>query len=169
MTLGVLVTIHELGHFVIARWSGVQVVRFSVGFGKPIWLRRDKHGTEFAIAAIPLGGYVRMHDDRDPSVPALQPGQLTYRQLNPWWRIAIALGGPVANFLLAIGVYWWLFIAGTTAVVPTVKRRSRRPLPRMPACPATPKWWRSMRSPRAAGSRSAWAWRRGWATPAPSA
>ena len=142
VTLGVLVTFHEFGHFVIARLSGVGVVRFSVGFGKPIWSRFDKHGTEFAIAAIPLGGYVRMLDDREfpagtqqgPSertsanlledagvgreVPVRRPGEVSYTELSVWWRIAIALGGPVANFLLATIVYWLLFVIGTTSVAP---------------------------------------------------
>ncbi|MFB3104573.1 MAG: site-2 protease family protein, partial [Pseudomonadales bacterium] len=167
VTLGVLVTFHEFGHFVIARLSGVRVVRFSVGFGKPIWSRFDKHGTEFAIAAIPLGGYVRMLDDREfptgavnadnlalranvdisskqsamsagtkqgPSertsanlledagvgreVPVRRPGEVSYTELSVWWRIAIALGGPVANFLLATIVYWLLFVVGTTSIAP---------------------------------------------------
>lgn len=119
VTLGVLVTIHELGHFVIARMSGVKVLRFAVGFGTPIWSRTDKRGTEFAIAAIPLGGYVRMCDEQDLQPgQSLAPGELTYNQLTPWWRIAIALGGPVANFLLAIFVYWALFVAGTLTAVP---------------------------------------------------
>ncbi|MCZ6854928.1 MAG: RIP metalloprotease RseP [Gammaproteobacteria bacterium] len=137
--LGVLVTFHEFGHFVIARMSGVRVVRFSVGFGKPIWSRFDKHGTEFAIAAIPLGGYLRMLDDRDSSdsstgtmnpenlledagvgrvAPVRRAGEISYNELDVWWRIAIAFGGPVANFLLAIGVYWLLFVVGTTSIAP---------------------------------------------------
>jgi len=136
--LGVLVTFHEFGHFVIARMSGVRVVRFSVGFGKPIWSRFDKHGTEFVIAAIPLGGYVRMLDDRDSAdsatgtnpenlledagvgrdAPLRRPGEVSYNDLDVWWRIAIAFGGPVANFLLAILVYWLLFIVGTTSFAP---------------------------------------------------
>lgn len=119
VTLGVLVSIHELGHFVIARASGVKVLRFAVGFGTPIWSRTDRRGTEFAIAAIPLGGYVRMCDEQDLQPgQELAPGELTYNQLTPWWRIAIALGGPVANFLLAIVVYWCLFVAGTLTAVP---------------------------------------------------
>ena len=121
VTLGLLVTIHELGHFVIARWSGVKVLRFSVGFGRPIWSRLDKHGTEFVIARIPFGGYVRMLDDRDPEpVGDVRPGDRAYLSVSVWWRIAIALGGPLANLLLAIVVYWCLFVAGTTVYVPVV-------------------------------------------------
>ncbi|WP_205900821.1 site-2 protease family protein, partial [Pseudomonas viridiflava] len=68
VSLGVLVTFHKFGHFWIARRCGVKVLRFSVGFGKPLWMRRDRHGTEFAIAAIPLGGYVKMLDEREGEV-----------------------------------------------------------------------------------------------------
>ncbi len=120
VTLGVLVTFHELGHFVLARRSGVRVVRFSVGFGRPIWMRRDRHGTEFAIAAIPLGGYVRMLDEREPGAieVARRPGDVSFNDLSVWWRMAIAFGGPVANFILAVVVYWVLFVAGTTTLAP---------------------------------------------------
>ncbi len=121
VTLGLLVTIHELGHFVIARWSGVKVLRFSVGFGRPIWSRLDKHGTEFVVARIPFGGYVRMLDDREPEpVGEIRPGDKAYLSVSVWWRIAIALGGPLANLLLVIAVYWCLFVAGTTVYVPVV-------------------------------------------------
>ena len=121
VTLGVLVTIHELGHFVVARWSGVRILRFSVGFGKPIWSWFDRHGTEFALAAIPLGGYVRMLDERDSrAADEIRPGDVTYLQLGVWWRMAIAVAGPLANFLLAAAAYWCLAVAGTTNLVPAV-------------------------------------------------
>ena len=92
VTLGVLVTFHELGHYVVARLSGVRVVRFSVGFGKPLWSRHDRHGTEWAVAAIPLGGYVRMLDEREPGVVEAerQPGDVSYNELSVGWRTAIA-------------------------------------------------------------------------------
>ena len=120
VTLGVLVTFHELGHFVVARLSGVRVVRFSVGFGKPIWSKFDSRGTEFAVAAIPLGGYVRMLDEREPGVVKFEPrpGDVSYNDLSVWWRIAIASAGPLANFLLAIIVYWAVFVVGTVTPVP---------------------------------------------------
>ncbi len=120
VTLGVLVTFHELGHFVLARRSGVRVLRFSVGFGRPIWMRRDRHGTEFAIAAIPLGGYVRMLDEREPGAIEVErrPGDVSFNDLSVWWRMTIAFGGPVANFILAVFVYWVLFVVGTTTLAP---------------------------------------------------
>ena len=120
--LGILVTIHEFGHYLVARWSGVQVVKFCVGFGNSIWSYTDKRGTEFAIAAIPFGGFVRMLDDRDPDQAAdLRPGQLPYMSLHPAWRIAIALGGPIANFILAFFVYWLLLVVGVLNVAPMIK------------------------------------------------
>ena len=73
VTLGLLITFHEYGHFVVARRCGVKVLKFSVGFGKALWSRRDRHGTEFAIAAIPLGGYVKMLDEREGDVA---PGEV---------------------------------------------------------------------------------------------
>ncbi len=120
VTLGVLVTFHEAGHFLVARLSGVRVVRFSVGFGKPLWSRFDRRGTEFAVAAIPLGGYVRMLDEREPGVVAVErrPGDVAYTDLSVWWRIAIAAAGPLANFVLAILVYWVLFVAGSFEPAP---------------------------------------------------
>ena len=124
VTLGVLVTFHEYGHYVAARWSGVRILKFSVGFGKALWSRRDRRGTEFAIAAIPLGGYVRMLDERDPQQKDLEtgPDDLSFNQLSVWWRLAIALAGPAANFLLALLVYAALALVGTVSIPPMVGR-----------------------------------------------
>ena len=119
VTLGLLVTIHEFGHFVVARWSGVGVVRFAVGFGRPLLRFTDRRGTEFVVGCIPLGGYVRMLDDRDAPVPPTDSAR-AYGKLSPWWRIAIALGGPFANFALAIAAYWLIFVIGTTSLTPTI-------------------------------------------------
>ncbi|GED21038.1 sigma E protease regulator RseP [Halomonas halmophila] len=119
VVLGLLITFHEFGHFWVARRCGVKVLRFSVGFGKPLWSRFDRHGTEFAVAAIPLGGYVKMLDEREGPVPADEQ-HLAFNHKTVWQRIAIVAAGPVANFLLALVAYWALFVAGTTAVAPVV-------------------------------------------------
>ncbi|ATJ84198.1 sigma E protease regulator RseP [Halomonas beimenensis] len=119
VVLGLLITFHEFGHFWVARRCGVKVLRFSVGFGKPLWSRFDRHGTEFAVAAIPLGGYVKMLDEREGPVPA-EERHLAFNRQNVWARIAIVVAGPLANFLLALVAYWALFVAGTTVVVPVI-------------------------------------------------
>ncbi|HSP58911.1 MAG TPA: RIP metalloprotease RseP [Halomonas sp.] len=119
VVLGLLITFHEFGHYWVARRCGVRVLRFSVGFGKPIWTRRDRHGTEFVLAAIPLGGYVKMLDEREAPVPEEQLGE-AFNRKSVWQRIAIVSAGPLANFLLAIVAYWALFVVGTTTVAPVV-------------------------------------------------
>jgi len=119
LTLGILVTLHEYGHFWVARRCGVKVLRFSVGFGKPLFSWYDRHGTEFAIAAIPLGGYVKMLDEREGPVPADMKDQ-AFTSKSPSQRIAIAAAGPVANFLFALAAYWLLGIVGVTSVAPIV-------------------------------------------------
>jgi len=119
ITLGVLVTVHELGHYWIARWSGVRILRFAVGFGRPLWKRVDARGVEWVIAMIPLGGYVRMLDERDSEfAESVAPGDVSFGQLHPAWRIAISLGGPFANFLLAVFAFWVIAIAGSTTYMP---------------------------------------------------
>lgn len=119
LTLGILVTLHEYGHFWVARRCGVKVLRFSVGFGKPMFSWYDKHGTEFAIAAIPLGGYVKMLDEREGPVPEELRDQ-AFTSKPPGQRIAIAAAGPVANFIFAIFAYWLLSVVGVTHVAPIV-------------------------------------------------
>ncbi len=119
LTLGILVTLHEYGHFWVARRCGVKVLRFSVGFGKPLFSWYDRHGTEFAVAAIPLGGYVKMLDEREGPVPAELKDQ-AFTSKSPSQRIAIAAAGPVANFLFALAAYWLLGIVGVTSVAPIV-------------------------------------------------
>ena len=109
-----LVVIHEYGHFWVARRAGVQVLRFSVGFGKPLFSFKDKYGTEYSLAPIPLGGYVKMLDSREAPVA----DHLKHQEFNsksPWVRIAIAAAGPIANFLFAILAYWALAWSGTTS------------------------------------------------------
>lgn len=119
VTLGILVTIHEFGHFWVARRCGVKVLRFSVGFGKPLFSWYDSKGTEFAVAAIPLGGYVKMLDEREGPVPEDQRHEAFTSKL-PSRRIAIAAAGPAANFIFAIFAYWLLGVVGFTTLAPVV-------------------------------------------------
>jgi regulator of sigma E protease len=146
VTISILVTIHEYGHYWVARLCNVHVIRFSIGFGKPFFIRQgpppehvdapllDKSGnplpvgtrsneplagTEFAIAAIPLGGYVKMLDEREGFVPDDQL-HLAFNRKSVWQRIAIVSAGPIANFLLAIAAYWMLFATGVTGVIPVL-------------------------------------------------
>ena len=116
VTLGVLISFHEFGHFWVARRFGVKVLRFSVGFGRPLWLRRGRvDGTEYAIAAIPLGGYVRMLDEREGEVAASERHRAFNRQ-SVGARIAIVAAGPLFNFLFAILAYSLMFMVGITGV-----------------------------------------------------
>lgn len=117
VTLGILVTIHEYGHFWVARRCGVKVLRFSVGFGKPLFSWRDRQGTEYAVALIPLGGYVSMLDEREGDVPQDQL-QYAFNRKPVLQRIAVVAAGPVVNLLFAVLVYWAMFVAGVEKVVP---------------------------------------------------
>ncbi len=120
VTVGVLVVVHEFGHYLAARWAGVKILRFSVGFGKPLLVRRrGPDQTEWVIAAIPLGGYVKMVDEREGDVPREDLPRAFNRQ-KVWTRIAIVIAGPAANFLLAFVVYWALFIAGMPGLKPVI-------------------------------------------------
>ncbi|WP_444889737.1 RIP metalloprotease RseP [Microbulbifer sp. DLAB2-AA] len=119
VALGILVSFHEFGHFLVARLCGVKVLRFSVGFGRRLFSRYDRHGTEFAISAIPLGGYVKMLDEREGPVAAHELNQ-AFNRKSVWARIAIAAAGPAANFLLAIVLFWIVFMGGTAGPVPVV-------------------------------------------------
>ncbi|PPC74892.1 RIP metalloprotease RseP [Pokkaliibacter plantistimulans] len=119
VTLGILVTIHEYGHFWVARRCGVRVLRFSVGFGKPLLSWHDRHGTEFCIAAIPLGGYVRMLDEREGEV-AESERSLAFNTKSVYQRFAIVAAGPLINIIFAVLVYWWLFVVGVQTIVPVI-------------------------------------------------
>lgn len=119
ITLGILVTVHEYGHFWVARKCGVKVLRFSVGFGKPLYTWKDKQNTEFAIASIPLGGYVKMLDEREGPVPEDQK-EFSFNAKPPSQRIAIALAGPLANFMFAIIAYWLMFVSGFNVLIPVI-------------------------------------------------
>lgn len=120
VALGILVTVHEYGHFWVARKCGVKVLRFSVGFGQPIWRRTDKHGTEFVVAWIPLGGYVKMLDEREGEVPENQLDEAFTRK-KPYQKIAIALAGPFANFIFAIVAFAMLNMIGVRDLVPIIE------------------------------------------------
>ncbi|RUQ38378.1 MAG: sigma E protease regulator RseP [Candidatus Competibacteraceae bacterium] len=117
VTLGVLVTIHEFGHFWVARRLGIKVLRFSIGFGKPLWRRRGRDGTEYVIAALPLGGYVKMLDEREGEVPAAELPRAFNRQ-PIGARIAVVLAGPLCNLLFAIVAYSLMFMVGVPGVKP---------------------------------------------------
>ncbi len=119
IALGVLITVHEFGHFWVARRCGVRVERFSIGFGKALWRRTDKQGTEFVIALIPLGGYVKMLDERvEPVIPELRHTAFNNKTVGQ--RAAVIAAGPVANFLFAIVAYWLVFIIGVPGVRPVI-------------------------------------------------
>lgn len=119
VALGVLITVHEFGHFWVARKNGVLVKRFSIGFGKPLLSWRDRQGTEFVIAAIPLGGYVRMLDGRvDPVLP--QFADLAFEQKTVLQRMAIIAAGPAANFIFAIFALMLMYMIGVPSLRPVV-------------------------------------------------
>jgi regulator of sigma E protease len=119
VTLGVLITFHEFGHFVVARRCGVKVLRFSVGFGKALWSRFDRQGTQYVIAAIPLGGYVKMLDEREGEVA---PAELdrAHNRKPVLQRIAIAAAGPAFNLLFALVAFWLVLMIGKPDYVPVV-------------------------------------------------
>ena len=119
LTLGIAIVVHEYGHFIVARKCGVFVERFSLGFGSPLIGWTDRHGTNFVISALPLGGYVKMLDSRTGYVPEDLQGREFGRQ-NVWKRIAITIAGPFANLLLSIFAFWVLFLNGETGVRPVV-------------------------------------------------
>ncbi|MSQ59938.1 MAG: RIP metalloprotease RseP [Betaproteobacteria bacterium] len=132
VALGVLIVVHELGHYWVARWCNVRVLRFSLGFGSPLrtWIR-GKDKTEWSIAAFPLGGYVKMLDEREGPV---LPSELhrAFNTQSVGRRIAIVSAGPIANFLLAIALYWVMFLHG----VPGIKPIIAPPAPNTPAAAA---------------------------------
>lgn len=119
VAIGVLVIVHEFGHFWVARRVGIKVLRFSVGFGRPIWSRIGRDGTEYAIAGIPLGGYVKMLDEREGEVPEEQKAY-SFNRKPIWARNLVVVAGPVFNFLFAILAYWAIFVIGSTELRPVI-------------------------------------------------
>jgi regulator of sigma E protease len=123
VAISVLVAVHEYGHFIVGRWSGMKVLRFSIGFGKPLWTWvGKKDNTEFCISAIPLGGYVKFLGERygtgDPIDPADEGRAFNQRPI--WMRIAVLLAGPFFNFLFAFFAYWVIFVNGVPTMKPAV-------------------------------------------------
>ncbi|PKF51468.1 sigma E protease regulator RseP [Enterovibrio nigricans] len=119
VALGILIAVHEFGHFWVARRCGVKVERFSIGFGKAIWQKVGKDGTEYTLAMIPLGGYVKMLDGRVDDIPSGQEA-MAFNNRPLWQRSAIVAAGPIANFLFAIFAYWIVMVMGVPAVKPVV-------------------------------------------------
>ena len=120
VAIGVLVTIHEFGHYWVARKMGVKVLRFSVGFGKPLWLKRmGEDQTEYVIAAVPLGGFVKMLDEREGDV---NPAELdrAFNRKSVWKRFAIVAAGPAFNFIFAIAAYYLIFLVGVAGIKPVI-------------------------------------------------
>ena len=119
VSITILVIVHEYGHFWAARRCGVKVLRFSVGFGNPLFSFKDRHGTHFSVAPIPLGGYVKMLDEREDKVPDELLSQ-SFNRKSITQRNVIAAAGPVANFIFAIFAYWILFMAGVQGQAPVL-------------------------------------------------
>ncbi len=118
VAIGLLVMIHELGHYLVMRWCGVRVLRFAFGFGKTLWSRQDKSGTEWAICLWPLGGYVKPLDTREAEGLSAADRCCAFDTQSVGKRIAMVAAGPVANFLLAIVLYWFVFLSGVTECAP---------------------------------------------------
>ena len=121
VTLGVLVTFHEFGHFYVARKLGVRVLRFSVGFGRPLWKRLGRDGTEYVVAALPLGGYVKMLDEREGDVDPAE-AHLAFNRKPVWKRFAIVAAGPIFNLVFAVFAFWAMFVVGKPDYQPLVGR-----------------------------------------------
>ncbi len=112
VAIGVLVTVHELGHYLVMRWCGVRVLRFAFGFGKVLWSRTDRSGTEWALCLWPLGGYVKPLDTREETAMNNADRAVAFDTQSVSKRIAMVAAGPIANFLLAILLYWIVFLNG---------------------------------------------------------
>jgi regulator of sigma E protease len=117
VAVSLLVTVHEFGHFWVARRLGFKVLRFSVGFGKPLFERQGADGTVYAIAMLPLGGYVKLLDEREGPVPAAELSR-SFTRKPPWQRILVLLAGPAFNIIFAILVLWGMFLSEGTIKAP---------------------------------------------------
>jgi regulator of sigma E protease len=120
LAISVLVAVHEFGHFWVARKVGIRVLRFSIGFGKPLWSRKvGPDQMELVVASIPMGGYVKMLDEREADVPEADRKR-SFNAAPMWARMAVLFGGPAANFLFAIAAYWVMFVAGVPGLAPVI-------------------------------------------------
>ncbi len=119
VSLGILVTFHEFGHYWVARRCGVKVLRFSVGFGRPILRRTGRDGVEYVVGWIPLGGYVRFLDEREDEVPPALQNQ-AFNRKNVYQRIAVVLAGPAFNLILCVALLWAMFVIGKADFQPLV-------------------------------------------------
>ena len=124
LTLGIVITIHEFGHFYAAKYFGVKILRFKVGFGNDIFAKKGKTGTIFSIGWIPLGGYVQMLDER--SSESNGDMRNSFQSKSPIQRLIIVLAGPFANILLAIVVFWIFFLGGEQRIQPIVGEPLKR-------------------------------------------
>ena len=121
LALLLLITIHEYGHFLVARLCGVKVLRFSFGFGKVLFRFYDKKGTEYAFSALPLGGYVKMLDETEGDVPESER-HLAFNNQSVWARMAIVLAGPLFNFIFAFAAFWLVLVLGVLSLSPIIDK-----------------------------------------------
>lgn len=119
LTILIIVGFHEAGHFVVARMVGVKVLRFSIGFGKTLLRWHDKSGTEYVIAAVPLGGYVKMLDETEDAVPE-QEKKFAFNQQPYYKKLAVVIAGPLTNLILACVLYWIVFMLGFKSIAPVI-------------------------------------------------
>lgn len=115
----ILVGVHEWGHYITARVLGIKVLRFSIGFGKPLFRYSNKHDTEYVLGMLPFGGYVRLLDTREADVPASEQ-PFAFDKQAVWKRMLVVLAGPGANILFAVIAYWMMFVVGVDFIEPTI-------------------------------------------------
>lgn len=121
VALIILVAVHEYGHFYVARRCGVKVLRFSIGFGQVLWSRTDKLGTEYTLSALPLGGYVKMLDEREGNVAESEKA-FAFNNQSVWKRMAIVAAGPIANIIFAVLLLWISLLNGEEGLIPKVNK-----------------------------------------------
>jgi len=124
IAIGILIAVHEFGHFWVARRFGIKVLRFSIGFGRPLYRWYDKLGTEYVLSAIPLGGYVALFGERDQTIPPTER-PMAFSCKPVWVRMAVLVAGPLFNLLFALLAYWAVFLMGVTVFVPTLGNVSK--------------------------------------------